>query len=281
MFSGTMLLLVILFVPETYVPVLLIKKAQRKRKETNDIRYFADLEIMRAQNSILKTCLTAPKKPLMLLFHDRMTFILCFYTGLALAIIYMFFVAFPFIFRTVFEFKPVGQGLSFLGLLVGMLAGGSTSPFFQKLYNEKCTKLGRPMPEFRLFPMMAGAFVTPAGLFIFAFTTYPHLHWIGPMIGSAVFGSGVALLFQGIFSYTGDAYRKYSATAMSCNSLIRSYMSGIFPLFTLQLYESKLGINLSSMVIALACVVMIPFPFIFYRKGEKLRSISDYTWSED
>lgn len=280
MFSGFMLLLLILFVPETYVPILLTKKAKRKRLETGDDRYYADLEIMKSENSVFMTCLTAPKRPIMLLLHDRMTFILCFYTGLILAIIYMFFVSFPYIFETVFHFKPTSQGLSFLGLLAGMLLGGSTSPYFQHLYNKKTKESGKPKSEYRLYPMMIGAFTLPTGLFIFAFTCYPQVHWIGPIIGSAVFGAGVAFLFQGVFSYTGDAYRKYSASAMSCNSLIRSYMSGIFPLFALQMYK-RLGINYAGLLIALIVCLMVPCPFIFFRKGESLRAKSEYTWSED
>lgn len=34
-----------------------------------------------------------------------------------------------------------------------------------------------------------GPFVT-VGLFIFAWTTYPDVHWIAPVIGSALFGTG-------------------------------------------------------------------------------------------
>jgi hypothetical protein len=104
---------------------------------------------------------------------------------------------------------------------------------------------------------------------------------MGAIVGSAVFGCGVSFLFQGIFSYTGDAYRRYSASAMSCNSLVRSYMAGIFPLFALQMYESKMGINYSGMLIALFMVFMIPLPFLFYLKGEQIRSKSEYTWSEE
>ena len=279
-YSGVMLFLIILLVPETYVPVLLIKKAKRKRQETGNDKFYAPLEIKQKEQSLLATAFYSSKRPFLLLLHDRMMAILCFYSGLVLAIIYLFFVAFPYIFKTVFKFKPVGQGLSFLGLLVGMIIGGLTSPKFQSLYNEMVSKHGRPKSEYRLYPLMIGCFLSPIGLFIFAWTSYSKLHWMGAMVGTAVYGCGTSLIFQGIFGYTADGYRLYSASAMACNSLVRSYMSGVFPLFGLQMYE-HIGANWGGSVLAFATLAMIPFPFLFYKYGERLRNKSPYAWSMD
>lgn len=43
-------------------------------------------------------------------------------------------------------------------------------------------------PEARLPAMAVGAFILPASLFIFAFCSYPHVHWIGSAIGATLFG---------------------------------------------------------------------------------------------
>jgi len=279
-YSAVMLLLIILFVPETYVPVLLIRKAKRKRAETGNDKLYAPLEVKQKEQSVYKTAIYSAQRPFLLLAKDRMMAILCFYTGLVLAIIYLFFVAFPYVFKTVFGFSAVGQGLSFLGLLVGLLVGGLSSPKFQTLYNDKVSKNGKPKSEYRLYPLMIGSLLCPVGLFIFAWTCFSYLHWIGAMIGTAIYGMGVSLIFQGIFSYTTDAYRLYSASAMACNSLIRSYMSGVFPLFGLQMYEG-IGVNWGSSVLAFATVAMIPFPFLFFKYGEEIRSKSPYAWSMD
>jgi multidrug resistance protein len=278
-FSAVMLLFVTFLVPETYVPVLLIYKAQRIRRETGDDKYYAPLERFR-QQSLLKTCLSAPKRPILLLLKDPMMAVLCAYTGLGLGIVYMFFVAFPYIFRTVFVFNLWQQGLSFLGMLIGMICGGSLAPLFQKMYNEKVSHYGDNKPEFRFYPFMAGVFLIPMGLFIIAWTSYSRLPWIAPMIGSGVFGCGVALAFQGVFAYTGDAYRLYAASAMASNSLVRSACGGIFPLFGIQMMEG-LGVHWGVSLLAFVAVVMIPAPFYFYKNGEKLRAKSPYAWSMD
>ncbi|CCH44286.1 putative membrane protein [Wickerhamomyces ciferrii] len=275
-YSTVMLLLILVFVPETYVPVLLIKKAKRKRAETGDDNYYAPLEIMQREQSVFSAVLFSAKRPFMLLIQDRMMAVLCFYSGLLLAILYLFFVAFPYIFDKVFQFSKIGQGLSFLGMMVGMIIGGATAPKFQSIYNSS----GKPRSELRLYPLMVGSIFSPIGLFIFAWTCFSKLHWIGSMVGTAIFGIGISLIFQGIFGYTADAYRLYSASAMACNSLVRSVMSGVFPLFGLQMYEAC-GVNWGGSILAFATLAMIPFPFLFYKYGETLRNKSPYAWSMD
>ena len=139
---------------------------------------------------------------------------------------------------------------------------------------------GVAKPEFRFIPLMVGAFVVPIGLFIIAWTSYSHIHWIAPIIGSAVYGSGTILVFNSIFAYTVEAYRLYAASAMATNSLTRSVLSCIFPLFGLQMYKG-LGIQCATTLLALFACLMIPIPFLFFKYGEYLRSRSPYAWSVD
>lgn len=116
--TGVLVVMIVLFVPETYQPVLLKKKAARLRKTTGDNRFYAPLE--RDPTSLFESTVMSCKKPILLIFKDYMTLALCFYTGFALAIVYLFFIALPYIYKTVFEFKLASQGLAFLGLIIGM-----------------------------------------------------------------------------------------------------------------------------------------------------------------
>lgn len=278
MLHGVALALLIFFVPETYAPVLLVKKAKRLRNQTNNDRLYAALE--KDQRSVAMTLLKAPKRPFLLLFKDPMIAILCFYSGLILAIVYLFFVAFPYVFKTVFGFDNISQGLAFIGTLVGLCFGAATAPSFQNMYNKIVEKNGVGYPEDRLYPLMIASIILPVGMFIFAWTSYSHVHWIGPVIGTAIYGYGCSLAFTGIIGYTADGYKLYSASAMACNSLVRSCMSGGFPLFGLQMYE-KMGVNWASCFLGFLLILMIPFPFAFFKYGKILRSKSPYAWSMD
>ncbi|ABN66708.2 multidrug resistance protein 10 [Scheffersomyces stipitis CBS 6054] len=279
MWAGTLLILVVLLVPETYEPVLLKKKARRLRKETGDDRYYAPLE--RVKVTLYESVIVSSKRPILLLFRDDMTFALCFYTGFTLAVVYLFFVSFPYIFTKVYHFSLAAQGMSFLGLIAGMLITSLISPYFiNKIYMRLLAKNNNvSKPEFRFIPLMAGVFIVPIGLFIIAWTSYPHIHWIAPIFGSAIYGAGTILVFNGIFGYTVEAYRLYAASAMATNSFIRSLMSGVFPLFGRQMYEA-MGIQWATTLLALFACLLIPIPFVFFRYGEYLRSRSPYAWSQ-
>lgn len=68
--SGIQLALIILFVPETYHPVLLRKKAQRLRKETGNDSWKAPIE--KTSRSIAKTVLWSCIRPFQLLVLEPM-----------------------------------------------------------------------------------------------------------------------------------------------------------------------------------------------------------------
>jgi hypothetical protein len=68
--AGVQLALIVLFVPETYHPVLLRNKAIALRKETGDERWKASIEIM--DRSITKTVALSCKRPFELLFLEPM-----------------------------------------------------------------------------------------------------------------------------------------------------------------------------------------------------------------
>lgn len=277
--SGIMTLLVLFFVPETYEPILLKKKAIRLRKTTGDQRYFAPIEM--THTSLYDSIIMSSKRPLLLIFKDHMTMALCFYSGFILAIIYMFFVSFPYILKTVYHFDVQEQGLGFLGLILGLTLSALISPsLINKWHNRLISKNGGiHVTEFRFLPVMIGVFIAPMGLFIIAWTSYPNLHWMGPIFGSFVYGIGTILIFNGIFAYTVEAYRKYTASAMATNSFVRSIMSGIFPLFGLRMYEA-MGIHWATTLLALLGCALIPIPFLLFKYGARFRAKSPYTWSD-
>jgi MFS family permease len=187
--------MIALLVPETYHPVLLRNKARKLRKETGDERWKAPLEKM--DKSIRKTIALSLLRPFQLLILEPMCTNLCLYSAILLGILYLFFGAFPVVFEGQHGFTTSQTGLAFLGIFVGMVAGAVTDPFWHKNYarlikqrEEVTGEVGGSEPEYRLPPAIAGAFLVPAGLFLFAWTTYSSVHWIVPIIGSAIFGMG-------------------------------------------------------------------------------------------
>lgn len=87
--AGIQWLLIVFFVPETYAPVLLRKKAIKLRKETGDDRWQAPIEKM--NKSVAKTVLWSCIRPFQLLFFEQMCLNLCLLSAILLGILYLFF----------------------------------------------------------------------------------------------------------------------------------------------------------------------------------------------
>lgn len=87
--AGLQWILIFFFVPETYAPVLLRRKAQRLRKETGDARWRSPIEEM--DRSVAKTVLWSCIRPFQLLFFEQMVLNLCLLSAILLGILYLFF----------------------------------------------------------------------------------------------------------------------------------------------------------------------------------------------
>ena len=82
-------LLIFLFVPETYAPVLLRRKARKLRNDTGDGRWKAPIEVM--NKSVGKTVAWSCIRPFQLLFLEPMCLNLCILSAILLGVLYLFF----------------------------------------------------------------------------------------------------------------------------------------------------------------------------------------------
>lgn len=184
--------------------------------------------------------------------------------------------AFPIVYQQYRGWSEGIGGLAFLGVAVGMLAAVVYTIPDNKRYNriaDAATKAGSltgAPPEARLPPAILGSIFLPIGLFWFAWTNFPSVHWSVSIIGTAPFGFGMVLVFLSIMNYLIDSYTMYAASVLAANSVLRSLFGAIFPLFTSQMY-ARLGIHWASSVPAFLALACVPFPFLFYRYGASIR----------
>ncbi|KAI0721913.1 MFS transporter [Cerioporus squamosus] len=260
-------------VPETYVPVILKHKARKLRKVENE-KYFAPIEVQ--EHSLFHMILFSISTPFKLLFFDRMALLLDIWSALLLGILYLAFQAFPIIFEEVHGFNVQSTGLAFLGIGLGMVLALASQPYWNSVFRREGLKHnGHPPPEVRLLVAQVGGVLAPLGLYIMAFTTYKHVHWIAPIIGSIPFGAGTCFIFTGVFTYLVTAYRPIAASAMAANSAMRSTFAAVFPLFAGQMYHA-LGTVGATALLAGLTTLMTPLPFIFYKIGARLRANSRF-----
>lgn len=269
-FTGALWILGCVFLPETYPPVLLRRRAAALSKKTGKV-YRSQGDVAQGQTTFGHVFATSLSRPWILLFREPIVFLLSIYMAIIYGTLYMLFAAFPIVYQQKRGWSPGIGGLSFLGVAVGMIGAVLYSIWDNKRYAKLSDKhKGFAPPEARLPPTMLGGIAVPIGLFWFAWTNYPSIHWIVSILAGVPFGFGMVLIFLGIMNYLIDAYTIFAASVLAANSVLRSLFGAAFPLFTTQMYDN-LGIHWASSIPAFLSLLCVPMPFLFYKYGPPIR----------
>jgi multidrug resistance protein len=274
-FTGIVWIVICFFLPETYSPVLLRKRANKLSRITGKVyrSKFEEKQVIKF-SEVLKTALS---RPWLLLFREPIVLLLSIYTAIIYGTLYLLFGAFPIVYQEKRGWSEGIGGVAFMGVLVGMILAVIYSILDNKRYKNTVKKSegGHAPPEARLPPAIVGSIALPIGLFWFAWTNSPSIHWSVSIIASVPFGFGMVIVFVAIFNYLIDAYTIYAASVLAANSIIRSFFGAAFPLFTTQMFD-RLGIHWASCVPAFLALACVPFPFLFYKYGAQIRKRSKY-----
>ncbi|KAF7571245.1 ProP, Permease major facilitator superfamily [Pyrenophora tritici-repentis] len=276
-FTGVIAILYALVVPETYSPVLLAKRAA-KLSEVTSKTFKSKIELERGKKTASEAFVTALVRPWILLFCEPIVFLLAAYTAIIYGALYMFFPAFPIVYQVGRGWSSGMGGLAFIGVAAGMSCAIVYLFWENKRYarNTANSPTGHLDPEARLPPALLGSIIIPVGLYWFAWTNGSNVHWIVSIIGSAPFGFGMVLVFISCVNYLVDSYVIYAASVMAASSVVRSLFGVAFPLFTPYMYR-HLGIHWASSIPAFLTLTCVPFPFLFYKFGAKIRMRCKYS----
>ncbi|EXJ62420.1 hypothetical protein A1O7_02855 [Cladophialophora yegresii CBS 114405] len=275
LYAAALTVLGIIFVPETYAPVLLRRRAKLLSKATGKV-YMTRIDI--EQPIVLKEVVKrSVARPWALLFREPIVLLLSIYMAVVYGTLYLFFAAFPIVFQQGYGWNAGENGLAFLGIMVGNLLAVGVIILDNKRY-VRISKAhgGFAPPESRLPPVIYGGVVAIVGLAWFAATADPSIHFIVPVLSGLPFGIGFILIFMCCSNYLVDSYVIYSASVLAGNSILRSTFGAVFPLFATYMYNN-LGVHWASAVpgfIALAC---FPFPIFFYKYGKSIRRRCKYS----
>ncbi|KIW92621.1 uncharacterized protein Z519_06468 [Cladophialophora bantiana CBS 173.52] len=269
-FTGCLWIFGALVIPETYAPVILSRRAKALTKRTGKV-YISAIERRQGKVTPQAAFSKALSRPWALLFLEPIVLLISVYMAILYGTLYMLFGAFPIVFEEQRGWSQGIGGLAFSGVAVGMISGVIYAIFDNKRYSRiEADNGGEAPPEARLPPAAVGAVAIPIGMFWFAWTNYPSIHWIVCIIASAPFGFGMVNVFLACMNYLIDAYTIYAASVLAANSVLRSLFGAVFPLFTVQMFHN-LGIHWASSIPAFLALACAPFPFVFYRYGESIR----------
>ncbi|KAI1402403.1 MFS general substrate transporter [Hypoxylon fuscum] len=269
-FSGALFILGGLLVPETYDPVLLRKRAAQLSKMTGK-HYTSIIDHQQGVIPLGEAFKVALSRPWILLFKEPIVFLMSLYAAIIYGTLYMLFAAFPIVFQRGRGWSSGIGGLAFLGILVGMLCAVAYTFIDNSRYLKIQEKhAGFAPPEARLPPTLVGSVFLPIGLFWFAWTNDPDMHWMISISAGVPFGFGMVLVFLSIMNYLIDSYTIFAASVLAASSVLRSLFGAAFPLFTSYMYRD-LGIHWASSIPAFLSLACVPFPFLFYKYGAAIR----------
>ena len=266
-------------VPETYAPTILARRAAKLRADTGEADHVTEQDLdKRPFGERMRIFLI---RPFQLLFGELIVFLISLYMSVLYGLLYMFFVAYPIIFQKGKGYSASTTGLMFIPLAVGVVLSAFCSPWVNDHYRRLISvHPGLPPPELRLIPMMISCWCIPIGLFIFAWTSYPRLTWVGPALGGFPVGFGFIFLYNSANNYLVDAYQHQAASALAAKTCIRSFWGAAVVLFTEQMYD-RLGYEWASTLLAFISLACCGIPFLFWRYGERIRQRSKYAYAGD
>ncbi|OGE47636.1 hypothetical protein PENARI_c039G10839 [Penicillium arizonense] len=269
-------LAILFFMPETYTPVLLKRRAQRLSKLTGQI-YRSTMEVNHAASNMMVTL----SRPWVLLFREPIVLLISIYMSIIYGTLYMFFAAYPIIFQKIRRWDEGLGGLSFLGIMVGILSSIPSMFIGHARYRKKASKGAKRLaPEIRLPDCFIASIALPIGLFWFAWTNSLSIHWIVPILAGVPFGYGCIMVFLPCLNYLVDSYTIYAASVLAANSALRSLFGAAFPLFTGKMYEN-LGVHWAASVPAFMALACVPIPYLFYVYGARIRKRCHYAAEAD
>jgi len=182
----------------------------------------------------------------------------------------------PLVYPVYYHFTPVNTGLIFLAAAPAALIAF----IIHCIYLKK-----RAMPRLMsgtfgelenfLIPGMIASPLLPIGLLIYAWTSRPSTHWIGPTMGLGVLILGCYFLVQSIFMYIPMIYPRYAASIFAANSVARSLVAVGAILVAKPMFD-KLGVDGGVSLLGGLMVLCSLGMVLLFKFGKKLRERSSF-----
>ncbi|KIM78033.1 hypothetical protein PILCRDRAFT_76019 [Piloderma croceum F 1598] len=251
----------IVFLPETYAPVILTRKARKlrlktgrwalhSRHETNDftLRGFLETNLLRPVKMIF-TCLIFS-----FLSYDMLPLKFCLY--ITDGILYLLFGAVPIIYEQNRGWNTLQGSLPFLAVLLGtFFAAAVNAAYSQLVFAPNVDKHGgKTQPEKRLPPMMLGSITFPIGFFLLGWTSNPKIFWFPSVLGLFFIGMSFLLIFQAGINYLVTDGMKLFVLQAS-NTFMRSLFAATLPLIAQPLFNN-LGVDWACTLLGCISVIL-------------------------
>ncbi|KAJ6024272.1 multidrug resistance protein [Penicillium herquei] len=267
MIAGVICGISIIFMRETFARVLLARKVQRLRKESGNQDLKSRLDKEDSTATLLRLSFIRPAK---MFFKSVIVCLLCIYVAIVYTIMFILFTTFTTVFEGQYGIPTSTSGLLYLGWGIGSIIGQATYTTVSNRFVARSIANCTFKPEDRLPLRVPGGILLPVGLIWYGWSAQAEVHWIVPIIGTAVAAIGLTIVFAAPLAYLIDVFTVYAASAIGANVVLRSLCAAVIPLCGQKLYD-KLGIGWGNTLLALVVLGCVPINLAFYFYGENIR----------
>ncbi|KAI5293379.1 hypothetical protein KEM52_005594 [Ascosphaera acerosa] len=264
-------ILVTFTLQETRGGVFLKKRAQVLRAALGDQRYKSPMEL--ESHNVKQMLHTSCVKAIKMLITEPVVLVFGLWIAFAWGVTFLFLSVIPITFTEHHGWREGVAGLPYISLAIGTTIAFGLNFFQIRKYESVCAREGRAVPEARLYGAMAGGCMLPIGLFIYSFTQYPFVHWMGPMIALAPIAIGIFFIFESCYSYTSDCYGENSSSAIAGQGFFRNTLGAVTPLFASQFFHN-VGSQYAGLILACVSAILSIIPFVLFKYGPALRARS-------
>ncbi|CAH0033752.1 unnamed protein product [Clonostachys rhizophaga] len=277
--SSTAFLIAFLFLPETYLPLLLDWKAQELRRITGDTRYTSEFSQKSSTAARIRRNITLPA---IFFLTEPIIIVLGFYLVLLYILLFTFLSGFDYIFKQTYQLTDGLEGSCFASIAAGVTAFTVSTPALYAWARWQTEYVrGAPIkPEFRLWPAIVTALLLPISLFWLGWTNYPSISIWSGLAACFIFGIVLIAIYISSYEYITDSYLDHAASALASITMLRYFISGGMVMAARPMYNG-IGVHWTLTLLGCIAALLAPAPFLFWIYGPKLRKKSSYAMTDN
>ena len=279
MISGFAFIVALLFLPETYLPLLLDWKAKQLRRVTGDTRYASK----HAQSgSFFQRTKKVIKLPATFFATEPIVAVLGGYLVLLYILLFSFLSGFDYIFKQTYSLSTSETGACF-----GAIAAGATiftlgAPGLFSLTRRKTKHIdgASVSPEFRLWPAILIAPLLPISLFWLGWANDSSISIWHSLGACFVFGIVLIAIYVSSYEYIIDSYGEHAAIALASITMARYLIAGGMVIAARPMFIG-IGVHWTLTLLGCIAILLVPAPLLFWKYGSRLRKRSKYAEDKD
>ncbi|KAF4944497.1 hypothetical protein FSARC_14660 [Fusarium sarcochroum] len=230
--------------------------------------------------SISQALWASVQRPLHLLCTETVVFIATLWATFSLGVVYIFTQSVEQVFSGLYGWNALQGGYVQAAIVIGELLGFvlclGTNFLYYASASRNPEEPGKPIPEARLYAAVIGGFIGVAGgMFIYAWTSFPYIHWIAPSVGLCMVGMGTTAVVVSNINYLIDAYSKYAGSALGAVTLGENLGIAFLPLAASSMY-TNLGFQWASSLLGFISLALAATPIAMFIWGKDIRARSPF-----